>query len=172
MSDTIVSTHHIVKGSGVVGGRPRIAGKRVTVDFVADLFVRQNTPVDEIVTHFSLTPAEIYAALSYYYDHQQEIEDIFLELDAYEEATKTLAPDGHLTHEHLVQLPELAERTKTSRVEELTATEIARTYGISSAAVREAAAKGHVPARKSGAIWLIRRSDAEARWGERTRKAG
>ncbi len=172
MSDTIVGTSYIVKTPGVVGGRPRIAGKRMAVDFVVELFVRQNTPVEEIAAHFSLTPAEIYAALSYYYDHQQEIDDILLELDAYEEATKTLAPDGHVTQEYLTQLPELAERIKTSWLEELTATEIAKMYGISTAAIREAAAKGRIPARKFGATWLIRRSDAEARWGDRMRKTG
>ncbi len=41
---------------------------------------------------------------------------------------------------------------------------------MGNAIIREAAAKGRVPARKSGATWLIRRSDAESRWGERARK--
>jgi uncharacterized protein (DUF433 family) len=172
MSDTVLGTGYIVKTPGVVGGRPRITGHRIAVDRVVDLFVRKNTSVEEIAAHSSLTRAEIYAALSYYYDHRQEIDDILLKLDAYEEASKTLAPDGHLNQEQLTQLPELAERIKTDWAQELTATEIAQTYGISTAAVREAAAKGRLPARKSGATWLIRHSDAEARWGDREKKAG
>lgn len=172
MSDTIISTSYIVKTPGVVGGRPRIAGHRIAVDYVVDLYVRQDATVEEIAAHFGLTPAEIYAALSYYYDHQQEIDDILSEIDAYEEAAKTLAPDGHLNREQQIQLPGLARRIQASRAEELTVTEIAQTYGISTAAVREAATKGHVPARKSGATWLIRRSDAESRWGDRARRAG
>lgn len=172
MPDTIVSTSYIVRTPGVVGGRPRITGHRIAVDAVVDLYVRQRYPVEEIGVHLGLTPAEIYAALSYYYDHQEEIDDILLELDAHEEAARALAPDGHLTAEHLTQLPELAERIKTSWTEELTATEVAQLYGISTAAVREAAAKGRVPARKSGATWLIRRADAESRWANKARRAG
>jgi excisionase family DNA binding protein len=172
MSDTIVGTSYIVKTLGVVGGRPRIVGHRIAVDFVVDLFVRQSITVEEIAAHFSLKPAEIYAALSYYYDHQQEIDDILLDQDAYEEAAKTLAPDGRLDREKQSQLPDLARRIKAGWEVELTVTEIAQTYGISTAAVREAAAKGRVPARKSGATWLIRRSDAEGRWGDRARRAG
>ena len=172
MTDTILGTGYIIKTPGVVRGRPRIAGHRITVDTVVDLFIRQKLTVEEIAAHSGLTPAEIYAALSYYYDHQAEIDDILLELDAYEEAAKVLAQDGHLNHEHLTQLPELAKRIKASKAQELTVTEIAQTYGISTAAVREAATKGRLPARKSGATWLIRRSDAEARWGDKAQKAG
>ena len=49
----------------------------------------------------------------------------------------------------------------------MTVREIAQVYALDESTVREAAKKGWVPARKSGATWLIRSREAEARWGER-----
>jgi len=167
MGDILLGTSYIVKTPGVVGGRPRLAGRRIAVDFIVDLYVRQNTSVEEIEEHFSVTPAETYAALSYYYDHQAEIDDLLLESDAHAEALMTIGPDGSLNPEQTREAIALAERLIESRKEELTATEIARHYGITTGAVRQAALKGQIPARKSGATWLIKRADAESRWGSK-----
>jgi uncharacterized protein (DUF433 family) len=59
-----------------MSGRPCIAGTRVRVmDIVA---ARQaGVPDDELLEYFSsrtLTRSEFYAALAYYYDHQDEID--------------------------------------------------------------------------------------------------
>lgn len=54
--------------------------------------------------------------------------------------------------------------------EVLTATEVAELYHLSPAVVRVTIAKGWLPEgsyRRSGATWLILRSAAEARWGQR-----
>lgn len=50
---------------------------------------------------------------------------------------------------------------------EMTVEEVAKTYGIQSGTVRRSIHMGWIPARKSGKNWLIRRRDAEARWGKR-----
>jgi excisionase family DNA binding protein len=48
----------------------------------------------------------------------------------------------------------------------MTVTEVAAVYNVTPQAVREAAARGWIRARKSGATWLIRRRDADGRWGK------
>jgi len=167
MADVLLGTNYIVKTPGVVGGRPRLAGRRISVDFLVSLHLQQSVSIDEIVEAYSVTPAEVHAALAYYYDNQDEINAHLLEQDAYEEAFMTVGPDGSLNPDQVREAIALAERLIQSRKEELTATEIAQQYGITTGAVRQAALKGQIPARKSGSTWLIRRVDAEKRWGER-----
>lgn len=49
----------------------------------------------------------------------------------------------------------------------MTTSEIAEVYGIADATVRQTIARGAIPARKSGGVWLIHPDDAEAQWGRR-----
>ncbi len=66
----------IVSTPGVCGGRARIAGHRIRVlDVVVFSEHRGMTP-DEIVSHFpSITLGDVHAALSYYFDHMDEIRE-------------------------------------------------------------------------------------------------
>ena len=64
---------HIVRTPDVLGGRPRIAGHRIAVQHVVVWHERMGMSVDEIANEYSLTPADIHAALAYYHDHQDEI---------------------------------------------------------------------------------------------------
>ena|SRR5579859_1978169 len=65
---------HIASTAGVCGGKPCIAGSRIRVQ---DIFVwheLQGQSADEIVSKFpQLTHADVYAALTYYWDHRDEI---------------------------------------------------------------------------------------------------
>lgn len=81
-----VLTQHITKTPGVCGGRACIAGHRVRVmDIVAWHEMRSMTP-DQIVDLFSgITLADVHAALAYYFDHRQEIEDDFRNDDQWAE---------------------------------------------------------------------------------------
>lgn len=49
----------------------------------------------------------------------------------------------------------------------MTVNEVANTYGLQPGTVRRSIHEGYINAQKSGAFWLVRRSDAEARWGKR-----
>jgi uncharacterized protein (DUF433 family) len=71
----ILETAHIVSTPGVLGGKPRIAGHRISVQDVAIWHERMGLSVDEIATNYDLTLAEVYAALAYYFDHREEIDD-------------------------------------------------------------------------------------------------
>ena len=66
---------HIVMTPGIVGGKARLAGHRIRVmDIVVWHEFRGHSP-DEIVGMFpGITLADVHAALTYYFDHREEIE--------------------------------------------------------------------------------------------------
>jgi len=71
-----VSTEYryIAREPGVCGGRPIIRGTRTTVKAIVGYY-KLGLSVEEILEGLPhLTPAQVYEALSYYYDHQEEIE--------------------------------------------------------------------------------------------------
>ncbi|MGH2614504.1 MAG: DUF433 domain-containing protein [Thermomicrobiales bacterium] len=65
---------HITLTSGVAGGKPRIAGHRITVQDIVLWHERLDLSADEIATEYNLSLADVYAALAYYYDHREEID--------------------------------------------------------------------------------------------------
>lgn len=70
---------YIERKKGVCGGEPVIAGTRISVSFIVEL-ERSGYAVDEIVAMYPhITHAQIYDALSYYYDHKEEIDKIIEE---------------------------------------------------------------------------------------------
>ncbi len=74
MSIQPVIAEHIEITPGVCGGKPRIAGHRIKVQDIVIWHERMGMSPDEIVYHYpSITLADVYAALAYYYDHMQEI---------------------------------------------------------------------------------------------------
>ena len=65
----------IVSTPGTCGGKPRVAGHRITVKHVVLEHQRAGLSPDEIVTAYpSLTLGDVYAALAYYHDHRAEID--------------------------------------------------------------------------------------------------
>ncbi|EAM47870.1 DUF433 domain-containing protein [Crocosphaera watsonii WH 8501] len=71
---TPIIINHIEITPGVCGGKPRIAGHRIKVQDVVIWHERMGMSPDEIVYHYpSITLADVYAALSYYHDHLEEI---------------------------------------------------------------------------------------------------
>ena len=69
-----VLTPHIEIIPDVAGGKPRIAGHRITVQNIVSWHERIGRSADEIATAYDLSLAEVYAALAYYYDHREEID--------------------------------------------------------------------------------------------------
>ena len=70
-----VLTQHIEMTPGIAGGKPRIAGHRITVQNIVIWHERMGLDADEIATAYGLTLADVYAALAYYYDHRAEIDE-------------------------------------------------------------------------------------------------
>ncbi len=65
---------YITRKKGVCGGKPIIAGTRIKVAQIALEYERMGWTPDEIIqAHPHLTLAQVHDALSYYYDHTEEI---------------------------------------------------------------------------------------------------
>ncbi len=65
---------HIETRPGVAGGKPRIAGRRITVQNIVIWHERLGQSADEIATQHGLSLSDVYAALAHYYDHREEID--------------------------------------------------------------------------------------------------
>ena len=67
---------HVSRTEGVCGGEPVIRDTRFTVRAVVTYVLRLGMTVEEVVREWPhLAPAQIYDALSFYYDHQDEIDE-------------------------------------------------------------------------------------------------
>jgi uncharacterized protein (DUF433 family) len=87
---TILAIEHIVKTPGICGGKPRVAGRRMKVSEIILWHTRSGWPVEKIAEQFGLTLAQVHAALAYYYDHRDEIEQ---QIREEQEVEQTLRPD-------------------------------------------------------------------------------
>ena len=67
--------NHIESTPEVLGGKPRIAGRRIAVQDIVVWHERMGRSADEIASEYNLTLSSIYAALAYYYDHREEIDE-------------------------------------------------------------------------------------------------
>ena len=79
----IMTAPHIAISQDIAGGKPRITGHRITVQHIVIWHERMGLSADEIASNHGLSLAEIYAALTYYYDHRQEIEEAILADESY-----------------------------------------------------------------------------------------
>lgn len=70
----LITSKHIEITPGICGGKPRIAGHRIKVQDIVIWHERMGMSPDEIIYHYpSITLSDVYAALSYYHDHREEI---------------------------------------------------------------------------------------------------
>lgn len=65
---------HIEIIPGMRGGRPRIAGTRITVADIVLMHLRLGQSLEEIAGKYDLSLAAVYAAIAYYYDHRAEVD--------------------------------------------------------------------------------------------------
>jgi len=67
----------IVQTPGTCGGRPRIAGTRITVRNVVTWIEMDWTPEKIVSEYEHLSLAQVHAALAYYYANQEELDAAF-----------------------------------------------------------------------------------------------
>jgi uncharacterized protein (DUF433 family) len=74
-----VDKAHITKTPGVCGGRACIAGHRIRVQDIVVWHEMRGMSAAKIVEEMfpSITRADVYAALAYYFDHVEEIQNDF-----------------------------------------------------------------------------------------------
>ena len=78
----------IERTEGICGGKPRIAGHRITVQDVAVWHERLGWGVDQIASEYDLSLADVYAALAYYFAHREQIDQSIEESRAFVEEMK------------------------------------------------------------------------------------
>ncbi len=83
---------HIEITAGIAGGKPRIAGRRITVQNIAVWHEHMGQSADEIAAAHDLTLADVYAALAYYFDHRAEIDASIRNDDAFVAALRAQQP--------------------------------------------------------------------------------
>lgn len=83
---------HIELTPDTAGGKPRIRGRRITVQDIAIWHERLGKTADEISSEYDLTLANVYAALAYYFDHREEIDQQIAEDNALVEALRERTP--------------------------------------------------------------------------------
>lgn len=84
---------HIEKTPGVCGGRACIAGHRIRVQDIVAWHERRGYSPDEIVDLFpGITLADVYAALAYYFDNRQEIDEELRKSDEWAQWVTTNVP--------------------------------------------------------------------------------
>jgi uncharacterized protein (DUF433 family) len=87
----------IVNTPGVCGGRPRIDGHRITVEDIAVWHERMGMSPDEIVSAYpSITLADVHAALAYYFEHRDRIDQAIAEGKLLVEEMEANAPPSLL----------------------------------------------------------------------------
>ena len=81
MGNTTQTAEHpyIISQADLCGGSPIIRGTKFPVRSVVNYVLRQGLSPEELVKEFThLTLAQVYDALSYYYDHKDTIDkDLF-----------------------------------------------------------------------------------------------
>ena len=83
----------IVMTPGVRGGKPRIAGHRITVADVAIWYERMGMSPDEIVFESpTITLSDVHAALAYYFDHRDEVDREITDGQEFAEKLRAGAP--------------------------------------------------------------------------------
>lgn len=89
---TVTATQYIVATPGVAGGKPRIDGHRIKVQDVVIWHERLGMSVDAIAAEYDLTPAQVHAALVYYFDHRVQIERCLADDQEYADSLRRQFP--------------------------------------------------------------------------------
>ena len=85
---------HIERTPGIAGGKPRIAGHRITVQDIAIWHQRMGKSVEEICSEYGIGLSDVHAALAFYFDHQDEIDRGISESDAFVAALRRSTPSA------------------------------------------------------------------------------
>lgn len=82
----------IVRTEDVLHGEPRIEGRRIGVRQIRVLVEESGLPAAEVADRFDLRVADVYAALTYYHEHPDEMAAIEAERERRIEASAADTP--------------------------------------------------------------------------------
>ena len=83
---------YIQTSAGTRGSKPLIAGTRITVADVVLMHLRLGQALEQVAAGYDLTMASLHAAMSFYYDHREEIDRSIEEDDAFIAAMRSRNP--------------------------------------------------------------------------------
>ncbi len=93
MGSEAIQTIHIIRDDGICGAQPRIAGTRLKVQHIALEYERLGwTPDQSCDAHPGITLAQVHAALSYYFDHKEEIDKAIREDEEFAKRLRQRVP--------------------------------------------------------------------------------
>jgi uncharacterized protein (DUF433 family) len=87
-----VLDRHIVVDEEICHGKPHLVGRRIRVQDIVVWHERLGLSVDRICAEYSLSLSEVYAALAYYFDYKDSIDQDIAQDETYVEAFKARNP--------------------------------------------------------------------------------
>lgn len=72
---------YVTRTPGVCGGRPCIAGHRIAVDLIAQMYNGGDTPDDIVRSLPTLDLAQVHGAIAFYFDNKSEIDQSIADVD-------------------------------------------------------------------------------------------
>jgi uncharacterized protein (DUF433 family) len=82
----------IVTDPDVLGGKPRVAGTRIGVYFLAQRVEGRGLRPETVADRHDLALADVYRALAYYHEHPEEMREIERHRERVAEETEPLEP--------------------------------------------------------------------------------
>ena len=85
-----VTAAHITQTPGICGGKPCIAGRRIRVQDVYEWHEKLGMTAGEISAEYNLSLAQVHAALTFAYEH---LDDILADIEGSEHNVSTFKSD-------------------------------------------------------------------------------
>ena len=92
MSIQQISGEYIAIDPDYCYGKPRIAGTRMPVAAIAEMYLEMKDSLAEIAHKYDLSLAQVHGAMAYYYEHWEEIDRHTIETDRLVEEIKENNP--------------------------------------------------------------------------------
>ena len=83
---------HIEITKGIAGGKPRISRHRITVQNIVIWHELLGYSAEEIAADYELSLADVYAALAYYHDNREQIDNSMRDQEAFVEELRRNMP--------------------------------------------------------------------------------
>ncbi|AOX01408.1 hypothetical protein BJP34_19940 [Moorena producens PAL-8-15-08-1] len=92
MSIQQITTEYIAIDPDYCYGKPRIAGTRMPVAAIAEMYLDMKQSVEEIAHKYDLSLAQVHGAMAYYFEHWEDIDRHTIETDRLVEEIKVNNP--------------------------------------------------------------------------------
>lgn len=86
----------IVATDDVLGGAPRVEGRRIGVHHIASRVIDAGEPPEQVAADYDLDLADVHRALAYYYDHPDEMRAVHAARETIPEAARVVRGPGDL----------------------------------------------------------------------------